>query len=155
MIMANCTESREIPIPPKNRPVRTGPIGSRSSKTYSVYSREAGSGTRVVFESVVKSAPTEYVANSTDDMILAVSGHSDAIGYANRHLAEAQKNAVALVEITGMAATASSVRSGKYPLAQPLYFVFAAGNPGRAAFEKSLKSPGARVVLTRLGVVIP
>ena len=38
IIMANCTKSREIPIPPKNRPVRTVPIGFRCSKTYSVYS---------------------------------------------------------------------------------------------------------------------
>lgn len=38
MTMANCTEAEKIPTPPKKRPVRTGPMGSSISSTYSVYS---------------------------------------------------------------------------------------------------------------------
>lgn len=44
IIMANCIEPWKIPTPPKKRPIRTGPMGSRSSKTYSVYSALADNG---------------------------------------------------------------------------------------------------------------
>lgn len=98
-----------------------------------VVGREAGSGTRDGFESVIKvkdSAKYRQELTSTGDVITTVSGNPGAIGYAS---IASVKESVFTVSINGIKPTEESVKDGSYLIQRPFILV--------TKKEKELSSP--------------
>jgi phosphate transport system substrate-binding protein len=89
--------------------------------------------------------------------ILAVAGDRDAIGYVSigsALMARAQGTPVKLLALDGVAATAETVRDGRYTLKRPLNFVTRAAPAGLARdFIDFLLGPQGRELTVREGFV--
>ena len=101
----------------------TGCAGGERKIT--VVSREDGSGTRSAFVELMevvdadkKDATTAYaeINNSTNGVMMSVSGNPDAIGYISLG---SLNDTVKTVEVDGVEATAENVKNGAYAIARP------------------------------------
>lgn len=101
----------------------TGCAGGERKIT--VVSREDGSGTRSAFVELMevvdadkKDATTAYaeINNSTNGVMMSVSGNPDAIGYISLG---SLNDTVKAVEVDGVEATAENVKNGAYAIARP------------------------------------
>jgi phosphate transport system substrate-binding protein len=121
----------------------------RSQGPVQVVSREAGSGTRSAFETMVmderRVTPLAVVAPSTEAVIEYVATHSDAIGYVSMGRAS---TGVKVLSIEGELPTSQSAELGSYPLSRDLWFV-----TGESAGESVAESVEAfhRFVLSPAG----
>ncbi len=95
----------------------TGPI--------TVVSREDGSGTRGAFVEIVEveddngndaTVGTAIIGNGTDQVMTAVMGAEDAIGYISLG---SLNDTVKALKIDGVDATDELIKEGKYPIARP------------------------------------
>ncbi len=85
--------------------------------------REAGSGTRDGFESIVGVEDVckyEQELNSTGGVIAAVASNPNAFGYASLSAVE---DTVKAVTVDGVAATEETVQDGSYQIQRPFVFV--------------------------------
>ncbi len=85
--------------------------------------REAGSGTRDGFESIVDvedACKYEQELNSTGGVIAAVASNPNAFGYASLSAVE---DTVKAVTVGGVAATEETVQDGTYQIQRPFVFV--------------------------------
>jgi len=99
-------------------------FASGSSSTWTVVSREEGSGTRETFENKVMgeeeiSASAEFLP-SNGSIKQKVATTSNAIGYLSLGYVDDDVKAVA---VDGVACSTDTVRGGSYPIARTLYFV--------------------------------
>lgn len=101
----------------------TGCAGGERKIT--VVSREDGSGTRSAFVELMevvdadkKDATTAYaeINNSTNGVMMSVSGNPDAIGYISLG---SLNDTVKTVKVDGVEATAENVKNGAYAIARP------------------------------------
>ena len=109
---------------------KTGSAGSSSkSQTFTVVSREDGSGTRGAFIELFgieeKDASGKKVDNTTDDatitnstevMMTTVAGDEAAIGYTSLG---ALNSSIKALKVDGAEATAANVKSGTYKISRP------------------------------------
>ncbi|MCK4242409.1 MAG: phosphate ABC transporter substrate-binding protein [Dehalococcoidia bacterium] len=99
-------------------------FASGSNDTWTVLSREEGSGTRETFEKKVMdgeeiSAHCEFLP-SNGAVKEKVAATANAIGYISLGYVDASVKAV---KVSGVACTQGSVRNATYPIARSLYFV--------------------------------
>lgn len=101
-----------------------------SGGAITVVSREDGSGTRSAFVELLgivdenekdATAATAELNNSTNGVMMSVSGNSEAIGYISLG---SLNDTVKAVKVDGVEATADNVKSGKYPIARPFEICF-------------------------------
>ena len=88
-----------------------------------VFGRESGSGTRSAFEEIVGvedacAYTNEY--SSTGDMVGAVAGNPNAIGYASL---SAVDESVVAVKVNGVAPSEATVKDGTYEIQRPFVMV--------------------------------
>ena len=88
-----------------------------------VFGRESGSGTRSAFEEIVGvedacAYTNEY--SSTGDMVGAVAGNPNAIGYASL---SAVDESVVAVKVNGVAPSETTVKDGTYEIQRPFVMV--------------------------------
>ena len=91
--------------------------------TISCIGREAGSGTRDGFESIIKTKDAckmDQELTSTGAVIEAVAGNPNAIGYASL---SALKDNVKAVTVGGVECTEDTVLDGSYAIQRPFVFV--------------------------------
>ena len=97
--------------------------------------REAGSGTRDGFESIVDvedACKYEQELNSTGGVIAAVASNPNAFGYASLSAVE---DTVKAVTVGGVAATEETVQDGSYQIQRPFVFVTKDGAEENAAAQ--------------------
>ena len=97
--------------------------------------REAGSGTRDGFESIVGVEDTckyEQELTSTGGVIAAVAANPNAFGYASLSAVEEKVKAVT---VEGVAATEATVLDGSYKIQRPFVFVTSESAPLSAAAQ--------------------
>ena len=97
--------------------------------------REAGSGTRDGFESIVDvedACKYEQELNSTGGVIAAVASNPNAFGYASL---SAVDDTVKAVTVGGVAATEETVQDGSYQIQRPFVFVTKDGAEENAAAQ--------------------
>ena len=85
--------------------------------------REAGSGTRDGFESITDTKDAcqyRQELTSTGDVITAVAGNPNAIGYASL---SSVKDSVKALSIGGVTPTEASVKDGSYAVQRPFILV--------------------------------
>lgn len=85
--------------------------------------REAGSGTRDGFETVTDTAEKcsyRQELTSTGDVITAVAGNPNAIGYAS---VASVKDTVKVVTVNGVAPTEETMKNGDYAIQRPFVLV--------------------------------
>ena len=118
--------------------------------------REANSGTRDGFESVVgveDKCKYRQECTSTGDVITAVSSNPNAIGYAS--LASV-KDSVKAVSVDGVAPSESTVKDGSYAVQRPFVLVTKEGmelSKTAQEFFDFATSPAANEIITAAGVV--
>lgn len=118
--------------------------------------REAGSGTRDGFESITGTKDAcqyRQELGSTGDVITAVAGNPQAIGYAS--LASVSDTTKTL-SVEGVAPTEDTVRDGSYKVQRPFVLVTAKDkqlSDAAQAFYDYVMSPDADAILTKAGVV--
>lgn len=118
--------------------------------------REAGSGTRDGFESVVNakdSCKYRQELTSTGDVITTVSKNENAVGYAS--LAAVSEKIKALT-VDGIAASEKTIQDGSYKLQRPFVFVTVKGkelNPTAKQFYDFALSKDAHDLIKMAGVV--
>ena len=130
----------------------SGVGGERSQGPVQVVSREAGSGTRSAFETLVmderRVTPLAVVAPSSEAVIEYVATHPDAIGYVSMGRAS---SGVKVLSIEGELPTSQSAELGSYPLSRDLWFV--TGDSPRAesveAFHRFVLSPAGQQIVGR------
>lgn len=90
-----------------------------------VVSREDGSGTRSAFVELMEvvdadgkdaTTPSAEINNSTNGVMMSVSGNPDAIGYISLG---SLNDTVKAVKVNGAEATADNVKNGSYAIARP------------------------------------
>lgn len=98
---------------------------SNSGKAITVVSREDGSGTRSAFVELMgvldadkkdATVSTAEIIQSTNGVMMSVSGNPDAIGYISLG---SLNDTVKAVKVDGVEATADNVKTGKYAVARP------------------------------------
>jgi phosphate transport system substrate-binding protein len=120
-------------------------------------SREDGSGTRQVFDSIVlsihKVAHTAVVMSSSEAVIDYVARTPGAIGYISTvQLAEYGTAGVHVLPVEGILPTADAINSGSYPLARPLYLATIAEPTGEAReFAQWVLGPDGQAILKQTG----
>lgn len=118
--------------------------------------REAGSGTRDGFESIVDvkdSCKYEQEHNSTGAVIAAVAANPNAFGYASL---AALEDTVKDVTVDGIVCSEQTVQDGSYKIQRPFVFVTNDSNaPGAAAqeFIKFATSPEVEQLIVDAGAV--
>ncbi len=120
-------------------------------------SREDGSGTRHVFDSIVlsihKVAHTAVVMPSGEAVIDYVAHTPGAIGYVSTaQLAEYGTAGVHVLPVEGILPTADAINGGSYPLARPLYLATIAEPTGEAReFAQWVLGPDGQAILKQAG----
>ena len=123
--------------------------GKPSQGAVQIVSREAGSGTRNAFETLVMEGrevtPLAVVAPSSDAVIEYVSAHPDAIGYVSMGQVS---SGVKVLSIEGELPTPQGAQVGHYPLSRDLWLVTAA-SPSEPvdAFRRFVLSPAGQQVV--------
>lgn len=123
-----------------------------------VYGREAGSGTRSAFEEIVDVVDkcayiNEY--SSTGDMVGAVAGNPNAIGYAS--LASVNES-VKTVKVNGVDCTEETIKDGSYQIQRPFVMITKEGvalSDAAQAFLDYAKSEAAAEIIALAGAVAP
>lgn len=112
--------------------------------------REAGSGTRDGFESIVDvedACKYEQELNSTGGVIAAVASNPNAFGYASLSAVE---DTVKAVTVGGVAATEETVQDGTYQIQRPFVFVTKDGaeqsEAAKAFMEFALSADAADLI---------
>ncbi len=112
--------------------------------------REEGSGTRDGFESITKTEKEckyRQELTSTGDVITAVSGNPDAIGYAS--LASVGET-VKAISVNGVSASEETVKDGSYKIQRPFVLVTKSGKTlSKAAqdfFDFATSSDAAKII---------
>jgi phosphate transport system substrate-binding protein len=129
----------------------SGVGGGRSQGPVQVVSREAGSGTRSAFETVVmderRVTPLAVVAPSSEAVIEYVATHPDAIGYVSMGRVS---TGVKVLSIEGELPTAQSAELGSYPLSRDLWIVTGA-SPAESvkAFRRFVLGPAGQQIVGR------
>lgn len=130
-------------------------IGGNDSEIVLI-GREAGSGTRDGFESIVGVEGTcqyRQELTSTGDVITTVAGNPNAIGYAS--LASV-KESVKAVSIEGVAPSEETVKDGSYSVQRPFVLVTKADTPLSESAQKFFDyalSEAANEIIYATGVV--
>lgn len=120
--------------------------------------REAGSGTRDGFESIldVKDACSyTQTQNATGGVIAAVAANKGAIGYASL---SALGDTVKAITVDGVAPTEAAVKDGSYKVQRPFLFVTSSASalsPQAQAFLTFAQSPEAADIIAAAGAVYP
>lgn len=118
--------------------------------------REAGSGTRDGFESVVDAKDQckyRQELTSTGDVITTVSKNENAVGYASL---AAVSNKIKAVTVNGITASEQTIQDGSYKLQRPFVFVTVKGkalNPTAQEFYDFALSEDAHELIKMAGVV--
>ena len=118
--------------------------------------REAGSGTRDGFESIVDvedACKYEQELNSTGGVIAAVASNPNAFGYASL---SAVDDSVKAVTVGGVAATEETVQDGSYQIQRPFVFVTKQGaelSDAAKAFMEFAASDAAAELIKNAGAV--
>ena len=118
--------------------------------------REAGSGTRDGFESILKvSDQCRYVQEltATGAVIAAVQANENAIGYASL---AALDDSVKALKVNGIACTEETVKDGSYTVQRPFVFVTKDGaqqTPAVKAFIDFAASADAASLISNAGAV--
>lgn len=118
--------------------------------------REAGSGTRDGFESITGTEDMcqyRQELTSTGDVITAVSGNPNAIGYAS--LASV-KDTVRAVSVGGVTPTEDTVKDGSYVIQRPFILVTKTDTPLSETAQKFFDfaiSPDAAPLISMAGAV--
>lgn len=120
-----------------------------------VVGREAGSGTRDGFESIVKvkdACAYDQELTSTGAVVAAVQSNENAIGYASL---SSVKDTVKLLTIEGVKPTEQTVRDGSYKVQRNFNFITKDGveNSVVDAFIEFALSTEATDLITRAGAV--
>lgn len=121
-----------------------------------VIGREAGSGTRDGFESITKTEGTcvlRQELTATGDVIAAVAGNENAIGYAS--LASV-KDTVKAAKVDGVAPITKTVLDGTYKIQRPFVFVTMKGEKlteSAQTFMDFCLSENAKEIIEAAGVV--
>ena len=120
--------------------------------------REAGSGTRDGFESIVGVAEKcvyEQEHNSTGAVIAAVSANPNAFGYASL---SALEDTVKDVTVDGVKCSEATVQDGSYQIQRPFVFVVNESNelsPAATAFMEFAMSEAVQELIVEAGAVPP
>ena len=126
--------------------------------TISCIGREAGSGTRDGFESIIgtkDACKLDQELTSTGGVIEAVAGNPNAIGYASLSAVEG-KNTVKAVTVGGVACTEATVLDGSYAIQRPFVLVTKTGetlSPAAQAFFDYATSSAASQLIKAAGAV--
>lgn len=118
--------------------------------------REAGSGTRDGFESILKVADNCKYAQeltATGAVIAAVQANENAIGYASL---AALDDSVKAVKVNGVECTEATVKDGSYEIQRPFVFVTKDGaeqTPAVKAFIDFATSANAADIISKAGAV--
>jgi phosphate transport system substrate-binding protein len=134
----------------------SGVGGERAQGQVQVVSREAGSGTRDAFESLLMEGsgvtPLAVVAPSSEAVFEYVASHPEAIGYLSMGWAS---SGVKVLSIEGELPTSESAELGSYPLSRDLWLVTGA-SPSEPldAFQHFVLGPaGQQIVGQTFGCV--
>ena len=126
--------------------------------TISCIGREAGSGTRDGFESIIgtkDACKLDQELTSTGGVIEAVAGNPNAIGYASLSAVEG-KDTVKAVTVGGVACTEATVLDGSYAIQRPFVLVTKTGetlSPAAQAFFDYATSSAASQLIKVAGAV--
>lgn len=126
--------------------------------TISCIGREAGSGTRDGFESIIgtkDACKLDQELTSTGGVIEAVAGNPNAIGYASLSAVEG-KDTVKAVTVGGVACTEATVLDGSYAIQRPFVLVTKTGetmSPAAQAFFDYATSSAASQLIKAAGAV--
>ncbi|MDO4564162.1 MAG: phosphate ABC transporter substrate-binding protein [Clostridia bacterium] len=118
--------------------------------------REAGSGTRDGFESIVgveEQCAYRQELTSTGDVITTVASNPNAIGYASL---AAIKDNVKMISVDGVIPSEDAVKDGSYKVQRPFLLVTKAGSELSAdaqAFFDYITSPNAAEIISAAGAV--
>lgn len=118
--------------------------------------REAGSGTRDGFETVVNAKDTckyRQELTSTGDVLTTVSKNVNAVGYASL---AAISSKVKAITVNGVVASEDNIKNGSYKLQRPFVFVTVKGqelNPTAKQFYDFALSKDAHEFIKMAGVV--
>lgn len=118
--------------------------------------REAGSGTRDGFESIVdvkNSCKYEQEHNSTGAVVAAVAANPNAFGYASL---SALEDTVKDVTVDGIACSEQTVQDGSYKIQRPFVFVTNDSKTPSAAAQEFIKfavSPEVQQLIADAGAV--
>lgn len=117
-----------------------------------VVGREAGSGTRDGFESVVgikENGKYNQELTETGAVKTTVSSTAGAIGYVSSAYVD---NSVTALKVDGIEATEANIKNGTYPVARPFLMVTKTGEvkPQTKAFLEFILSDEGQVVVTKL-----
>lgn len=130
-----------------------------SDKTIVVIGREAGSGTRVVFEELLGTEGMCAYANeldSTGAVMARIASTPGAIGYVSR---DVLNDTVQVLLIDGFEPTDQNISKGDYPLSRPLFMV----TKGEISAQKKpvqelfayLYSEKGRELIECVGLIVP
>ncbi len=118
--------------------------------------REANSGTREGFESITgtkNKCQYRQELTATGDVISAVSGNPNAIGYAS---VASVKDTVRIAAVNGVIPSDETIKDGSYQIQRPFVLVTKEGTTlsetAQAFFDFCL-SEGAKAIITKAGVV--
>jgi phosphate transport system substrate-binding protein len=120
-------------------------------------SREEGSGTRHVFDTIVlsihKVAHTAVVMPSGEAVIDYVARTPGAIGYiSTAQLADYGTAGVRVLPVEGLLPTAETINNGSYPLTRPLYLAAVTEPTGEAReFAQWVLGPDGQAMLKQAG----
>ena len=126
--------------------------------TISCIGREAGSGTRDGFESITNTKDAcklDQELTSTGDVIEAVAGNPNAIGYASLSAVEG-KDTIKALTVGGVACTEETVLDGSYAIQRPFVLVTRTGealSPAAQAFFDFATSSAANDLIKSAGAV--
>ncbi len=118
--------------------------------------REAGSGTRDGFESIIDAeGKCQYrqELTSTGNVVTAVSQNPDAIGYASL---SSLSDSVKALSVGGVAPSEATVKDGSYPIQRPFVLVTKADtslSEAAQAFFDFATSPNAAELISKAGAV--
>lgn len=117
-----------------------------------VVSREDGSGTRVVFESIVMKGqtvtPNAVVMPNSQAVVDFVSKNPNAVGYVSAIFAE--RAGVNIVSVEGVLPTLASINDTSYPLiSEVALLVKTPGSPAVQQFVTFVQSPAGQQIINR------
>ena len=125
-------------------------VGGKSSQgSVQIVSREAGSGTRSAFETLVMEdrevTPLAVVAPSSDAVIEYVATHPDAIGYVSMGKVS---SAVKVLGIEGEVPAPRGAELGTYPISRELWLITSKSSSDPVkAFLRFVQSPAGQQVV--------
>lgn len=125
--------------------------GGASAGPVQVVSREAGSGTRSAFETLVmddhRVTPLAVVAPSSEAMIEYVATHPDAVGYVSMGVVA---SGIKVLSIEGELPTPQGAELGSYPLSRDLWIVTGESHDeSMEAFRRFVLSPAGQQIVGR------